>query len=138
MKERDNINNKAQNNSETIDELYEQLGIINLSIDTIFVIVAAISLNIKFLIWSKVGILDKINNTKNAEKIGDLSELPKVANLMYIYATGIFLLINYSQFQNISSLKETTKRQKCKVWKAFLSSLFIFIATGLTKDNLEV
>lgn len=94
MKERDNINNKAQNNSETVDELYEQLGIINLSIDTIFVIVAAISLNIKFLIWSKVGILDKINNTKNAEKIGDLSELPRVANLMYIYATGIFLLIN--------------------------------------------
>ncbi|MCI6188864.1 MAG: hypothetical protein MR691_02810 [Clostridium sp.] len=138
MKERDNINNKAQNNSETIDELYEQLGIINLSIDTIFVIVAAISLNIKFLIWSKVGVLDKINNTKNAEEIGDLSELPKVANLMYIYATGIFLLINYSQFKNVSSLKETTKRQKCKAWKAFLSSLFIFIATGLTKDNLEI
>ena len=73
MKERDNINNKAQNNSETVDELYEQLGIINLSIDTIFVIVAAISLNIKFLIWSKVGILDKINNTKNAEKIFNFS-----------------------------------------------------------------
>lgn len=131
-------NNNSQSDSETIDELYEQLGIINLSIDTIFVIVAAISLNIKFLIWSKIGILDKINNTKNAEKVGDLSELPKIANLMYIYATGIFLLINYSQFQNISSLKETTKRQKCKVWKAFLSSLLIFIATGLTRDNLEI
>ena len=39
---------------------------------------------------------------------------------------------------NISLLKETTKRQKCKAWKAFLSSLFIFIATGLTKDNLEI
>lgn len=131
-------NNNSQSDSETIDELYEQLGIINLSIDTIFVIVAAISLNIKFLIWSKIGILDKINNTKNAEKVEDLSELPKIANLMYIYATGIFLLINYSQFQNISSLKETTKRQKCKVWKAFLSSLLIFIATGLTRDNLEI
>ena len=138
MKEHNNMNNEAQNNSETIYELYEQLGIINLSIDTIFVIVAAISLNIKFLMWSKVGILDKINNTKNAEEIGDLSELPKVANLMYIYATGIFLLINYSNFQNVSSLKETTKRQECKAWKAFLSSLLIFIATGLTKDNLEI
>lgn len=138
MKEHNNMNNEAQNNSETIYELYEQLGIINLSIDTIFVIVAAISLNIKFLMWSKVGVLDKINNTKNAKEIGDLSELPKVANLMYIYATGIFLLINYSNFQNISSLKETTKRQECKAWKAFLSSLLIFIATGLTKDNLEI
>lgn len=138
MKEHNNMNNEAQNNSETIYELYEQLGIINLSIDTIFVIVAAISLNIKFLTWSKVGVLDKINNTKNAKEIGDLSELPKVANLMYIYATGIFLLINYSNFQNISSLKETTKRQECKAWKAFLSSLLIFIATGLTKDNLEI
>ena len=131
-------NNKAQRNSQTVNELYEQLGILNLSIDTIFVIVIAISLNIKFLIWSKIGVLDKINNTKNAEKIGDLSELPKVANLMYIYATGIFLLINYSQLQNISSLKETTKRQECKAWKAFLSSLLIFISTGLTRDNLEI
>ena len=130
MKEHDN-------NSKTIDELYEQLGIINLSIDTIFVIVAAISLNIKFLIWSKIGILDKINNTKNAEKVGDLSELPKIANLMYIYATGIFLLINYSEFQNISSLEGSTKKERCKGFKAFLSSLLIFIATGLTRDNLE-
>lgn len=138
---RESSNTKDRERSERdseIMELYRQLGILNLSLDTVYVIVIAILLNIEFIKWSIIGTLDKINNTKNAEKIGDLSEVPKMSNLMFIYATGIFLLINFSAFKNSVSSEETAKREKCKAWKAFLSSLLIFIATGLTRDNLEL
>lgn len=136
MKEKDETN-KPKENLEDINDLYRQLYILNLSLETIYIVIIAIFLNIEFIKWSRIKILDSINNTKNLEKVGDLSDYPKISNLIYIYVTGVFLLINYSEFQNISSLEESTKKERCKGFKAFLSSLLIFIATGLTKDNLE-
>ena len=136
MKKKDETN-KAKDNLEDINDLYRQLYILNLSLETIYIVIIAIFLNIEFIKWSRIKILDSINNTKNLEKVGDLSDYPKISNLIYIYATGVFLLINYSEFQNISSLEGSTKKERCKGFKAFLSSLLIFIATGLTKDNLE-
>ena len=110
MKKKDETN-KAKENLEDINDLYRQLYILNLSLETIYIIIIAIFLNIEFIKWSRIKILDSI--------------------------TGVFLLINYSEFQNISSLEGSTKKERCKGFKAFLSSLLIFIATGLTKDNLE-
>ena len=136
MKKKDETN-KAKENLEDINDLYRQLYILNLSLETIYIVIIAIFLNIEFIKWSRIKILDSINNTKNLEKVGDLSDYPKISNLIYIYATGVFLLINYSEFPNISSLEGSTKKERCKGFKAFLSSLLIFIATGLTKDNLE-
>ena len=90
MKKKDETN-KAKENSEDIHDLYRQLYILNLSLETIYIIIIAIFLNIEFIKWSRIKILDSINNTKNLEKVGDLSDYPKISNLIYIYATGVFL-----------------------------------------------
>lgn len=72
MKKKDETN-KAKENLEDINDLYRQLYILNLSLETIYIIIIAIFLNIEFIKWSRIKILDSINNTKNLEKVGDLS-----------------------------------------------------------------
>ena len=94
MKKKDETN-KAKENLEDINDLYRQLYILNLSLETIYIVIIAIFLNIEFIKWSRIKILDSINNTKNLEKVGYLIDYPKISNLIYIYATGVFLLINY-------------------------------------------
>ena len=76
MKKKDETN-KAKENLEDINDLYRQLYILNLSLENIYIIIIAIFLNIEFIKWSRIKILDSINNTKNLEKVGDLSDYPK-------------------------------------------------------------
>lgn len=123
-----------------VESLLEQVEILNLSLHTIYVVVIAIFLNIEYIRITRDQLLDQINNTDYSKDEPDVIKIPRITNLMYIYATGIFLTINASQY--IEALEadpsEVTPKQKKKAWKAFLSSFLIYIATCITSSNIEV
>lgn len=144
--------NENDNNTETeeeasqtnpdvdVESLLEQVEILNLSLHTIYVVAIAIFLNIEYIRITRDQLLDQINNTDYSKNEPDVTKIPRITNLMYIYASGIFLTINASQY--IEALEadpsEVTPKQKKKAWKAFLSSFLIYIATCITSSNIEV
>lgn len=120
------------------ESLIKQINILSLSEHTIYIFVIAILMNLNYVIWTKNTSIDKLNNTISSAENVDLSNVPRITNIMYLYGTAIFLLINLNGFQDVFSLPESTYRERCRSWKTFISSLLIFISTGITSGNLEL
>ncbi|WP_195429751.1 hypothetical protein [Clostridium sp. D46t1_190503_E9] len=135
-------NNNSQNNASVPnrDELFSQLGTLNLSIDTLYIIILATLLNLYYLYSLRAGVSDQLFNTNESEKFINTKNFPRITNAMFLYATGIFLDINYRGLEEAKrASKETNdKRAVVRAWKSFLSSLLVFIATTISRDNLEV
>lgn len=135
-------NSNAQKTDSTVDynELKRQLGILNLSIDTIYVIVVAIVFNILYLDNQRNTLLDSINGTNYTKNGPDLSKIPRITNYMVVYATGMFLLINGSEYERQLSMTGENRNEKsiCKTWKSVMSSVLVLLASLIGSNNLEV
>lgn len=136
----DQTNNTSSNTTTSTEELINQLETLNLSLDTLKVILLAIVLNYYFVYYTKVTVLDTLNDTKCAENLFDASKIPSITNVMFLYATGIFLNINYEAYVKINSVQGANRDPKAinKAYKAFFSSLLIFIATAISRSNIEI
>lgn len=103
----DNLDgNSDLNQNENIDEdinningLLKTLNTLNISYRGIVLVLIGVILNLKFVAWSRIGVLDQINNTNYAQNIGDLSEVPRISNVLYLIATTIFVWIIYDQYR---------------------------------------
>ena len=91
--------NNTNEDSSDINELFKELNILNISFGGILLVLVGIVISIQYLLWSRIGVLDKINNTNNAQQIGDLSESPKISNKLYLISTIIFTFIIYYQYR---------------------------------------
>lgn len=141
-----NINNNdateaAEENAEDInyDDLMKQLGILNLSINGIYIIIVATLMNLDFLNHQKGQVLDTINNTNFFKEERDLSQETKTANKLFLYATSIFLGINLYTLQQLVSV-DYDKRDEVEINKAknrVVSSILILIATRITNNILN-
>lgn len=141
-----NINNNddteaAEENSEDInyDDLMKQLGILDLSINGIYIIIVATLMNLDFLNHQKGQVLDTINDTNFSKEERDLSEEAKMANKLFLYATSIFLGINLYTLQQLLSV-DYDKRDEVEINKAknrVVSSILILIATRITNNILN-
>ena len=115
MKSKDNINYNANDNSEKntdnkanevnedaikVDRqaLIKQLNILGISTQSLYIILFAGLLNIRYVEWSKVKILDSLNETNYTETIEDLTNAPKLTNRLFLFTTVIFLFINYDAY----------------------------------------
>ena len=118
MKSKDNINYNANDNSEKntdnkanevnedgedtikVDRqaLIKQLNILGISTQSLYIILFAVLLNIRYVEWSKVKILDSLNETNYTETIEDLTYAPKLTNRLFLFTTVIFLFINYDAY----------------------------------------
>lgn len=115
MKSKDNINYNANDNSEKntdnkanevnedaikVDRqaLIKQLNILGISTQSLYIILFAVLLNIRYVEWSKVKILDSLNETNYTETIEDLTDAPKLTNRLFLFTTVIFLFINYDAY----------------------------------------
>ena len=115
MKSKDNINYNANDNSEKntdnkanevnedaikVDRqaLIKQLNILGISTQSLYIILFAGLLNIRYVEWSKVKILDSLNETNYTETIEDLTYAPKLTNRLFLFTTVIFLFINYDAY----------------------------------------
>mgnify|MGYP004485624645 FL=1 len=138
----DNLEDKEEStsyNGKMDSELIRQLTVLNLSINTIYIIVLAILMNINYLYDSKGRLLDEINGTNYMKDAPDVSEAPKIANKLFLYATGVFLKINFDQLQVVSSVTGEERDEKAisNANDRVLSSLLIFIATGISHNTLN-
>lgn len=130
----------TSSNSDIDSELIRQLGVLNLSINTIYIIVLAIFMNINYLYDSRGRLLDEINGTNYMENAPDVSDAPRIANKLFLYATGVFLEINFEQLQVVSSVTGEDRDEKAimNASNNLLSSLLIFIATGISHNTLNL
>ena len=130
----------TSSNSDIDSELIRQLGVLNLSINTIYIIVLAIFMNINYLYDSRGRLLDEINGTNYMENAPDVSDAPRIANKLFLYATGVFLEINFEQLQVVSSVTGEDRDEKAimNANNNLLSSLLIFIATGISHNTLNL
>ena len=90
-KNRNKDKNKAKDASAetepSMDELLNELETLDLSMDTILVFILAIALNYYYVYYSKVQVLDQLNNTNFADSLFDASKIPIRANAMIIYGS---------------------------------------------------
>lgn len=134
---------KKNNSTEPLisnDELLKQLDILNLSYNTLHVILLAVTLNINYVKWERARLLDEINKTDLSKRLPDLSDTPRITNMMFLYTSGVFLDINYNEYKKVSNVKGKNRSLRAikRAWKSFLSSLLVFIATTISRDNLEL
>ena len=130
----------TSSNSDIDSELIRQLGEKNLSINTVYIIVLAIFMNINYLYISRGRLLDEINGTNYMENAPYVSDAPRIANKLFLYATGVFLEINFEQLQVVSSVTGEDRDEKAimNANNNLLSSLLIFIATGISHNTLNL
>ena len=142
----DNINNnstKAQEeNAENInyDDLFKQLGILDLSINAVYIVIIAVVMNLDFLNHQKGQVLDSINNTNFFKRERDTIEEARVSNRLFLYTTCIFLGINVYSLQQLMSV-DGDKRNEIEIRKAknrVVSSILILIATKITTSILNL
>ncbi|MBC5630578.1 hypothetical protein H8S20_17105 [Clostridium sp. NSJ-6] len=131
--------NSAENEID-YEALIAQVNQLNLSFDTLLVILTAILLNIYYVYYTRTQVLDTINNTKCAELLIDGTKIPRISNAMFLYATAIFLEINYSNYEKLDSVQGEQRDIKAinTAYRAFFSTLLVLIATAMSRSNLEV
>ena len=136
-----NANSNSNSNSTITDEeknqLIKQIGISNLSEFGICLIIYAAILNIQYLEWSKIKILDQLNSTNYADTLQDLTEVPRGANIIYLFVISIFTGILYDNYQ--TALSQTGENRSEKEirdsYKRFIAILLMLLGTTM---NFEV
>ncbi|MGN0028061.1 MAG: hypothetical protein ACI33I_13820 [Clostridium sp.] len=122
------------------EELFEELGIINLSIDLVTIIVIATILNLYYVHSLKAQTLDELFNTNCKENFIDTTNFPIITNTMFLFTTGMFLILNYTILQKnkCEHKNDFNNKEVVSSYKSFLASLFTFLAVIISRDNLEL
>lgn len=139
-----NIDNNEANqegNAQDInyEDLMKQLGILNLSINAVYIVIMATLMNLDFLNHQKGKILDSINNTNLFQEERNIDEEAKMANRLFLYTTCIFLGINLYNLQQLLSV-DSDKRDENEIERAknrVISSILILLATRITTNILN-
>ena len=134
------------NNSEDADQeesiqydLLNQLNILNISYFGVILVFIGVFINIRFILWSRIRILDSINNTNYAEQIGDLTEFPKISNRLYLVATIMFVMIIYYQYQ-MQVLSEPSEGYESGVndaWNRYVAIVLFLVGTLINYSILN-
>lgn len=130
-------NNKNNESSVPQEELFKQLNILNISYDSLLLILVAIILNIEFVSGERTKLLDQLNNTNISDSLPDLSRIPIISNEIFLLVTSIFLFINYDAYETAIEDDVSQKDQR-KAFRTFISTFLILVATSISRGNLEV
>ena len=132
-----NSNNNSTITDEEKNQLIKQIGITNLSQFGISLIIYASILNILYLQWQKVRILDQLNSTNYADTLQDLTETPKATNIIFLFVTSIFTGILFDNYKTaLSQAGESRSEKEIRdSYKSFIAILLILLATTM---NFEV
>ena len=124
----------------TKEELFEDLGIINLSIDLVTIVVIATILNLYYVYSLKAQTLDELFDTNCKENFIDTTNFPRITNDMFLFTTGTFLILNYTLLQKnkCEHRNECNNKDVVSSYKSFLASLFTFLAVTISRDNLDI
>lgn len=134
------VTTKSSSNQVDTQELKYNLNILNISSDTLVLIIIAIALNLYFIYRSKIDICDTLNNTNYGQNMPNVSGIPEFANLMFLYITAVFLVINYNDYVRKANVP-CDKRDEvaiAKAYNAFIASLLAYIATVISRRNYDI
>ena len=126
-----NLNNDKANNEKERSELIKQIGISNLSEFGI--------LNILYLEWQKTKILDQLNSTNYAETLQDLTEVPKGANVIYLFVTSIFTGVLFDNYKTALSQTGENRNEKeiNDSYKRIVAILLMLLGTTINFEILN-
>lgn len=135
--ESNGINYNSTITEEEKNKLIKQIGVVNLSEFGISLIIYASILNILYLEWQKVRILDQLNSTNYADTLQDLTEEPKSANIIFLFVTSIFTGILFDNYKTALSQTGENRNEKeiRNTYKSFIAILLILLGTTI---NFEV
>lgn len=134
------VTTRRSSNQVDTQELKYNLNILNISSDTLVLIIIAIALNLYFIYRSKIDICDTLNNTNYGQSMPDVSGIPEFANLMFLYITSVFLVINYDDYMRKANAP-CDKRDEvaiAKAYNAFVAALLAYIATVISRRNYNI
>ena len=139
-KKAEETTNGTTEETPTREELLKELGIINLSLETVKVIVFATLLNLYYVYSLKAQTIDALCDTDLSSNFGDTTNFPRITNDIFLYTTGVFLTLNYTLFQeSVSEHKDDLDNKEVgSARRSFLASLFTFLAVTLSRNNLEL
>lgn len=122
------------------EELLKELGIINLSLETVQVIVFATLLNLYYVYSLRAQTIDALCDTDLSNNFIDTTNFPRITNDIFLYTTGVFLTLNYTLFQEIACehKDDLDNKEVGAARRSFLASLFTFLAVTLSRNNLEL
>lgn len=137
---KNNSNNSSSTSNVTEEEraeLLNQIGILDLSSFGIYLIIYAAILNIQYLEWQKVKILDQLNESNYSDLMQDLSDVPKNANIIYLFVTSIFTGIIFNNYRTVLSQTGEERNEK-EIQNAYKNVIAILLLLLGTTINFEV
>lgn len=131
---------KGEGTAQNREALLKELGIINLSLETVKLIVLATILNLYYVYSLRAQTIDALCDTNLKDNFIDTRNFPKITNDIFIYTTGVFLVLNYTLFQEIvcEHKDDLDNKEVGAARRSFLASLFTFLAVAISRNNLEL
>lgn len=134
---KDSSNTSSNMTDEEKEELIKQIGILDLSAFGIYLIIYAAIINIKYLSWQKIRILDSLNTTNYSEGLQDLTEVPKKANMIYLFVISIFVGILFDNYRTAASKTEENRSEE-EIQDRYKNLIAILLMLLGTTINFEV
>ena len=121
------------------NDLLKELNVLNISYIGVILVFIGVFINIRFILWSRIKILDNINNTNYSEQIGDLTEFPKISNRLYLVATILFVIIIYDQYktQVLSEPSEGDESAVNDAWNRYVAIVLFLVGTLINYSILN-
>ncbi|TGY41881.1 hypothetical protein E5347_11230 [Clostridium sartagoforme] len=129
-----------ESTTQSREELLKELGIINLSLETVQIIVFATLLNLYYVYSLRAQTIDALCDTDLSDNFIDTTNFPRITNDIFLYTTGVFLILNYTLFQESACehKDDLDNKEVGAARRSFLASLFTFLAVTLSRNNLEL
>lgn len=140
VKEKINVSEDNISQEENIqNDLFKELNVLNISYIGVILVFIGVFINIRFILWSRIKILDNINNTNYSEQIGDLTEFPKISNRLYLVATILFVIIIYDQYktQVLSEQSEGYESAVNDAWNRYVAIVLFLVGTLINYSILN-
>ena len=122
------------------EELLKELDILNLSSNTVTIVILATLLNYYYIQSLKAQTLDELYCTNYSKDFIDTEDFPKIVNTIFLYTTGVFLTLNYTLLQEIkcNHIDDLNNEEVMAAYRSFLASLFTMLAVLVSRNNLEL
>ncbi len=122
------------------DELLSQLGTLNLYFNTLTILLVGVLLNLYYIYRSRVDLLDIINGTDCGANMPNVTKIPEFTNLLFLYITAVFLVIDYNNYVNKTSVpcEDRDEVAIAKAYNSLFAALLAYIASIINRRNYDI
>lgn len=134
-------NNSTSNlSTEEREALKNQLGTVTLSYNTLKIILFAIILSTINVNKIRLTLIDKLNNTKCADRLPDTSDFSIITSVLALYGTYIFLKISEQSVneQSATGVNQSNNSSIRSAQDNYKASIFVFVAALIRFISLIV